>query len=402
MYFPIEIVVAFPSRCLSLDENCATFFGSVDGERPWASAVAVRPVQQQHQTQVPFWPQLHETEFWPQTGQPQQWSTPRSPLGLTGPPSAATNMGCKHSWFWLWRRRSTGCLVDWLECERKRMQGLCHAIHGILESWPDTEVGLPETRNTIETLVARVQFLATRHQCSCEQTRCLIVQGVTPWNDWSEFGRSIFGGSNLFGSRIWSDHRCNSSSFSIVSGGRTRGTGGNSLPIDEVSKRIFCGIHVANQQQTSSAFHAENKARDYSTERVTGAELRKRTRCYRCRQLGHNGERVSESSTEGHSSIFSQEFLFCQEMFFHSCTICRLTCCMMVHPRLLWGAILIWSILSSLAWFWDQLVVWWTLEHSNLWWTPQLLCDGAIDFSSGTVWWWHRPTWLRPVVELVL
>ena len=38
-----------------------------------------------------------------------------------------------------------------------------------------------------------------------------------------------------------------------------------------------------------------DKARDHSTERVTGAELRKRTRCYRCRQLGHNDERVSES-----------------------------------------------------------------------------------------------------------
>ena len=30
-----------------------------------------------------------------------------------------------------------------------------------------------------------------------------------------------------------------------------------------------------------------DKARDHSTERVTGAELRKRTRCNRCRQLGH-------------------------------------------------------------------------------------------------------------------
>ena len=29
------------------------------------------------------------------------------------------------------------------------------------------------------------------------------------------------------------------------------------------------------------------KAGDHSTERVTGAELRKRTRCCRCRQLGH-------------------------------------------------------------------------------------------------------------------
>ena len=30
-----------------------------------------------------------------------------------------------------------------------------------------------------------------------------------------------------------------------------------------------------------------DKARDHGTERVTGAELRKRTRCYRCRQHGH-------------------------------------------------------------------------------------------------------------------
>ena len=50
---------------------------------------------------------------------------------------------------------------------------------------------------------------------------------------------------------------------------------------------------------------------------VTPAELRKRTRCYRCRQPGH-GERVSESSTEGHSSICSQEFLFARRCF---CTV---------------------------------------------------------------------------------
>ena len=30
-----------------------------------------------------------------------------------------------------------------------------------------------------------------------------------------------------------------------------------------------------------------DKARDHSKERVTGAELRKHTRCYLCRQLGH-------------------------------------------------------------------------------------------------------------------
>ena len=40
---------------------------------------------------------------------------------------------------------------------------------------------------------------------------------------------------------------------------------------------------------------------------------------------------------------------FCQEMLLHSCIICRLTCCTMVHPRLLWDATLIRSTLSSLA-----------------------------------------------------
>ena len=83
MNFPIETAAAFPSRTVAafpLSSTVQTFLGSVDGERP------VRPVQQQHQTQVPFWSQRQGTDFWPQTGQPQQWSTPRSPLGLTGPP----------------------------------------------------------------------------------------------------------------------------------------------------------------------------------------------------------------------------------------------------------------------------------------------------------------------------
>ena len=51
-----------------------------------------------------------------------------------------------------------------------------------------------------------------------------------------------------------------------------------------------------------------DKARDHSTERVTGAGLRKRTRCYR----------MSEPSAKGHSPISSQEFLFARRCL---CTI---------------------------------------------------------------------------------
>ena len=83
--------------------------------------------------------------------------------------SAATNMGRKQFWFWPWRRRSTGYLADWLERERKRIQGWCRTIHGILGSRSDTEVGLPGTWSTIETLVTRDQFLAMADQISEDQ-----------------------------------------------------------------------------------------------------------------------------------------------------------------------------------------------------------------------------------------
>ena len=47
---------------------------------------------------MPFWSQLQGTEFWPQTGQPQQWSTPRSPLGLTGPPPTTLQGMSANDW----------------------------------------------------------------------------------------------------------------------------------------------------------------------------------------------------------------------------------------------------------------------------------------------------------------
>ena len=156
----------------------------------------MRPVQQQQQQhqQVPFWSQLQDTEFWPQTGQPQQWSTPRSPLGLTGPTPTTLQGMSANDWqsplppppTWDANAPGFGCGdggrqdASLTGCERKRIQGWCHAIHGILGSRPDTEVGLPRTRSTIENLVTSAQFLATRHQYSCEQRRCQTVQGIAP------------------------------------------------------------------------------------------------------------------------------------------------------------------------------------------------------------------------------
>ena len=79
------------------------------------------------------------TEFWPQTGQPQQWSTPRSPLGLTGPPPTTLQGMPANDWqsplpppptwdanapeFVSGDGGRQDASADWLECERKRIQG---------------------------------------------------------------------------------------------------------------------------------------------------------------------------------------------------------------------------------------------------------------------------------------
>ena len=71
-----------------------------------------------------------------------------------------------------------------------------------------------------------------------------------------------------------------------------------------------------------------------------GAELRKRTPCYRCRQLGHMA-RVCQNPASKDTLNLQPRISFYQEMLLHSCIIYRLTCCTMVHPRLLRDATLI-------------------------------------------------------------
>ena len=59
-------------------------------------------------------------------------------------------------------------------------------------------------------------------------------------------------------------------------------------------------------------------ARDHSTERVTGAELRKRTRCYRCRQLGHMAREFQNPAPKDTPQSSAKSFFFVRR---YLCTI---------------------------------------------------------------------------------
>ena len=101
----------------------------------------------------------------------------------------------------------------------------------------------------------------------------------------------------------------------------------------------LCSKRNHRDETETSALHSETK-REITAQNVSLSRAEKTHPLLPLQTTWTHGERVSESSTEGHSSIFKPR-IFCQEMLLHSCIIYRLTCCTMVHPRLLWDATLI-------------------------------------------------------------
>ena len=121
-------------------------------------------------------------------------------------------------------------------------------------------------------------------------------------------------------------------------------------PSQAVTRKLcekLCSRRNHRDETETSATHSETK-REIITQNASGAELRKRTRCHRCRQLGHLRESVRIQHRRTLPNL-QPRISFCQEMLVHNCTICHLTCCLMVRPRLLWDATSIRSTLSLLV-----------------------------------------------------
>ena len=187
MNFPVETAccVSFADCCcFSHVKYCATFIGSVDGERPLGS------------------------EFWPQTGQPQQWSTPRSPLGLTGPPPTtlqgmsaddwqsplpppptrdANNpgFGCGDS------GRQDASLTGW-NATGKGYKGGVMPFVKFSDRDPIPKWNFQEPGARLRPWLRELSFWRHDTSSPVNQTRCQIVQVIALRNDWSEFGQIHF------------------------------------------------------------------------------------------------------------------------------------------------------------------------------------------------------------------
>ena len=84
---------------------------------------------------------------------------------------------------------------------------------------------------------------------------------------------------------------------------------GRKVGYREITKnaRFYCWAKKQPRRDRKVRTPFRVNTKENGTERITEAELRERTRCFRCQQLGHMA-RVSKPSIKGSTSVRSQSF----------------------------------------------------------------------------------------------
>ena len=227
MNFPIETAAAFPSQtaaALLLPSTVQSSLDPLSVNDPWASAVETCTTVTSDANAILA--TSSGTEFWPQTGQPQQWSTPRSPLGWTGPPPTTLQGLSANNWQSPLPPPPTA--VDRMPHGMPFME--------ISDRDPIPKWDFQEPGARLRPWLRELSFW--RHDTSTLVNK----HGVKLYKalPLGTIGRSL-------ADQFSEDQICSSQGFDLIIGAIRH----HFRSYLEVSKRNLCGIHLANQQQTS-------------------------------------------------------------------------------------------------------------------------------------------------------
>ena len=87
-------------------------------------------------------------------------------------------------------------------------------------------------------------------------------------------------------------------------------------------KTLFAKRQPRRGRNVRTPFRERTK--EHCSERITGAELLKRSRCYRCQHLGNMARECQNQASKDHPQAAAKSFS-CPVTHLHSCTMCLLT-----------------------------------------------------------------------------
>ena len=103
-----------------------------------------------------------------------------------------------------------------------------------------------------------------------------------------------------------------------------------------VSVKVRKTLFAKRQPRRTVRTPFRERTKEHGTERITGAELEKRTRCFRCQQLGHMSRECQNQASKDKPQYPAKGFS-CQVTPRHSCTTFFLTWCVESRLKLVVG-----------------------------------------------------------------